>query len=397
MKTTQNKRDGRIKKPKKVLLLGSGGLKIGQAGEFDYSGSQAIKAFKEEGVEVVLMNPNIATVQTDADQAHIVYFLPLTLEHAIEVIKKERPDAVALSFGGQTALNLGLALEEKGILKKYNIRVLGTPVSTIRDTEDRELFVDRLNEIGVKTARSHATKTVQGALKAAKTIGYPVMIRSGFALGGAGSGIVENDVSLAIRAKDAFASTSQLLIEENLTGWKEIEYEVVRDRDDNCITVCNMENFDPMGVHTGESIVIAPSQTLSNQEYHHLRTIAIKTIRHLGIVGECNIQYALNPKSPAGTVDYRVIEVNARLSRSSALASKATGYPLAFVAAKLALGHTLPTLKNAVTKTTTACFEPALDYVVLKMPRWDLGKFENSIPHIGTEMKSVGEVMAIGR
>jgi len=380
-------------KPKKVLLLGSGGLKIGQAGEFDYSGSQAIKALKEEGIQVVLMNPNIATVQTDKGLADTVYFLPLTEEFAAKVIKKEQPDAILLSFGGQTALNLGLTLEKSGTLKKHGVRVLGTPVATIRDTEDRELFIKRLNEIGVQTARSQATKNVAEALKAAEKIGYPVMVRSGFALGGEGSGVVRNADELSKKLAEVFRSVPQVLVEEYLAGWKEVEYEVVRDKADNCITVCNMENLDPMGIHTGESMVVAPSQTLTNEEYHRLREIAIRTIRHLRVVGECNIQYALNPK----TGDYRVIEVNARLSRSSALASKATGYPLAFVAAKLALGYTLPELKNSVTQTTTACFEPALDYLVLKMPRWDINKFENAQFKIGTEMKSVGEVMAIGR
>jgi carbamoyl-phosphate synthase large subunit len=380
-------------KPKKVLLLGSGGLKIGQAGEFDYSGSQAIKAFKEEGISIVLMNPNIATVQTDESLADRTYFLPLTEEFAVQVIEKERPDAIALSFGGQTALNLGLALEAHGILKKFNVQVLGTPVAVIRDTEDRELFIDRLNEIGVKTARSRAAANEKEAIAAAREIGFPIMIRAGFALGGEGSGLVRDETELQARLEGVFRSTSQLLIEEYLAGWKEVEYEVVRDKADNCITVCNMENIDPMGIHTGESIVVAPSQTLSNAEYHMLREVAIKTIRHLGIVGECNIQYALNPK----TSEYRVIEVNARLSRSSALASKATGYPLAFVAAKLALGYTLPELKNSITKKTTACFEPALDYLVLKMPRWDLAKFDRAGTAIGSEMKSVGEVMAIGR
>ncbi|MCR4281042.1 MAG: carbamoyl-phosphate synthase large subunit, partial [Candidatus Kaiserbacteria bacterium] len=380
-------------KPKTVLLLGSGGLKIGQAGEFDYSGTQAIKALKEEGVRVVLMNPNIATVQTDEGLADAVYLLPLTLQFALQVIKKERPDAILLGFGGQTALNLGLELQEKGILAKYKVRVLGTPVSVIRDTEDRELFVKRLQEIDVKTARSFAARSIADARKAAEKIGYPVMVRAGFALGGLGSGIIRTPAELSHRLTEIFKSSPQVLIEEDLCGWKEVEYEIVRDRADNCISVCNMENIDPMGIHTGESIVVAPSQTLSNEEYHRLREIAIKTIRHLGVVGECNIQYALHPK----TGDYRVIEVNARLSRSSALASKATGYPLAFIAAKLALGFTLPELKNSVTKTTTACFEPALDYIVLKMPRWDLTKFENAITQIGTEMKSVGEVMAIGR
>jgi len=391
-------------KPKTVLLLGSGGLKIGQAGEFDYSGTQAIKALKEEGMRVVLMNPNIATVQTDENLADAVYLLPLTLQFALQVIKKERPDAILLGFGGQTALNLGLELQEKGILAKYKVRVLGTQVSVIRDTEDRELFVKRLQEIEVKTARSFAARNLNDAKKAAEKIGYPLMVRAGFALGGLGSGIVRNENELLeklllifkprpVRDPVSNGVHPQVLIEEDLCGWKEVEYEIVRDRADNCISVCNMENIDPMGIHTGESIVVAPSQTLSNEEYHRLREIAIKTIRHLGVVGECNIQYALHPK----TGDYRVIEVNARLSRSSALASKATGYPLAFIAAKLALGFTLPELKNSVTKTTTACFEPALDYIVLKMPRWDLTKFENAITQIGTEMKSVGEVMAIGR
>lgn len=393
----------RANKVKKVLLLGSGGLRIGQAGEFDYSGSQAIKALKEEGVEVVLMNPNIATVQTDEQLADAVYFLPLTEEFATEVIKKERPDAILLSFGGQTALNLGLALNENGILRKYGVRVLGTSVSTIRDTEDRDLFIQRLQEIDVRTAVSRAASTVEEALASAREIGYPVMVRAGFALGGLGSGVAANETELSARLIEVFRSTPQVLIEENLSGWKEVEYEVVRDAADNCITVCNMENLDPMGIHTGESFVVAPSQTLSNEEYHHLREVAIRTIRHLGIVGECNIQYALNPKMgpsarlSAEAVDYRVIEVNARLSRSSALASKATGYPLAYVAAKLALGHRLTDIKNSVTGTTSACFEPALDYLVLKAPRWDLAKFEHAAPRIGTEMKSVGEVMAIGR
>ena len=382
-----------MKNIKKVLLLGSGGLKIGQAGEFDYSGTQAIKAIKEEGIRVVLINPNIATVQTDENLADTVYFLPLTLQFATQVIKKEKPDAILLGFGGQTALNLGLELEEKGILAKHKVRVLGTPISVIRDTEDRDMFIKRLQEIGVKTARSSATRSIAEARKAAEKIGYPVMLRAGFALGGLGSGIVRTEKELTKRLDEVFHSSPQVLIEEDLSGWKEVEYEIVRDRVDNCISVCNMENIDPMGVHTGESIVVAPSQTLSNEEYHRLREIAIKTIRHLGVVGECNIQYALQPK----TGDYRVIEVNARLSRSSALASKATGYPLAFIAAKLSLGYTLPELKNSVTKTTTACFEPSLDYIVLKMPRWDLTKFENAITQIGTEMKSVGEVMAIGR
>jgi carbamoyl-phosphate synthase large subunit len=387
-----------VKSPRSVLILGSGGLKIGQAGEFDYSGSQAIKALKEEGIRVILINPNIATVQTDKKLADAVYFLPLTEQFATKVIAKEKPDAIMLGFGGQTALNLGLALDKGGVLKKYGVRVLGTPVTTIRDTEDRDLFVKRLNEIQVKTARSHAIKSLEQGLRAASDIGYPVMLRSAFSLGGQGSGMMRTEAELTERLKEAFSSAPQVLIEEYLGGWKEIEYEVVRDSSDNCITVCNMENIDPMGIHTGESIVVAPSQTLTNQEYHHLREIAIKTIRHLGVIGECNIQYALNPKpGPNGEVEYRVIEVNARLSRSSALASKATGYPLAFVAAKLALGHTLPDLKNSITESTTACFEPALDYLVLKVPRWDLKKFELASPRIGTEMKSVGEVMAIGR
>ncbi|MES2014710.1 MAG: carbamoyl-phosphate synthase (glutamine-hydrolyzing) large subunit [Patescibacteria group bacterium] len=381
------------KKPKKVFILGSGGLKIGQAGEFDYSGSQAIKALKEEGIRTVLMNPNIATVQTDKGLADAVYFLPLTEEFAEEVIKKERPDAILLGFGGQTALNLGLSLEEKGVLKKYGVEVLGTPVSVIRDTEDRDLFIQRLAEIDVMTARSFAARNVEDAVKAAEKLTYPVMIRMGFALGGEGSGLVRSEAELRSRLAEAFHRSPQVLIEEYLAGWKEVEYEVVRDAFDNCIVVCNMENIDPMGIHTGESIVVAPSQTLTNEEYHRLREVAIKTIRHLGVVGECNIQYALDPK----TGDYRVIEVNARLSRSSALASKATGYPLAFIAAKLSLGHSLLTLPNAVTKTTVACFEPALDYLVLKMPRWDLNKFDGALTKIGTEMKSVGEVMAIGR
>ncbi|MBP9832581.1 MAG: carbamoyl-phosphate synthase (glutamine-hydrolyzing) large subunit [Candidatus Pacebacteria bacterium] len=381
------------KKPKKVLILGSGGLRIGQAGEFDYSGSQAIKALKEEGIRTVLMNPNIATVQTDTGLADTVYFLPLTERFAKEVIEKERPDAILLGFGGQTALNLGLLLEANGILKKYGVEVLGTPVSVIRDTEDRELFIKRLSEIGVVTARSFAAENIKDAVKGAAKLKYPVMIRMGFALGGEGSGLVRTESELKIRLAEAFHRSPQVLIEEYLAGWKEVEYEVVRDAYDNCIVVCNMENFDPMGVHTGESIVVAPSQTLTNEEYHRLREVAIKTIRHLGVVGECNIQYALHPV----TGEYRVIEVNARLSRSSALASKATGYPLAFIAAKLSLGHSLLTLKNAVTQKTSACFEPALDYLVLKMPRWDLNKFDGAVSSIGTEMKSVGEVMAIGR
>ncbi len=380
-------------KPKKVLLLGSGALKIGQAGEFDYSGSQALKALKEEGIESVLINPNIATIQTDEGMADAVYFLPVEPYFVEQVIKKEEVDAIFLSFGGQSALNCGLALEEKGILKKYGVKVLGTPVKTIRDTEDRALFVDRLNEIGVVTARSKAVKNTKEALAAADEIGYPVMVRAGFALGGQGSGIVYDKEECKKLCDVAFSATHQVLVEECLKGWKEIEYEVVRDAADNCITVCNMENFDPMGIHTGESIVVAPSQTLDDHEYQLLRDVAIKTIRHLGIVGECNIQYALDPKSR----QYRVIEVNARLSRSSALASKATGYPLAYVAAKIGLGYTLPEIPNSITKVTTAFFEPALDYIVCKMPRWDLDKFDQVSQKIGSEMKSVGEVMAIGR
>lgn len=382
-----------MKKFHKVLILGSGGLKIGQAGEFDYSGSQAIKALKEEGIRVVLINPNIATVQTDEGLADKVYFLPLTLKFAKDVIAREKPDGILLGFGGQTGLNLGLELHDSGVLKKYGVEVLGTPISAIRDTEDRDLFVARLKEIGVKTARSRAVKSIPAAEKAAEELGYPVMMRSAFSLGGEGSGVLRNISELRARAEEAFRTAPQVLIEEYLEGWKEVEYEMVRDRADNCIAVCNMENIDPMGIHTGESMVVAPSQTLSNEEYHRLREIAIRTVRHLGILGECNIQYALHPK----TGDYRVIEINARLSRSSALASKATGYPLAFVAAKLALGHALPELPNSITKVTSSCFEPALDYLVLKMPRWDLAKFMNAVPRIGTEMKSVGEVMAIGR
>jgi carbamoyl-phosphate synthase large subunit len=379
--------------PKKVLILGSGGLKIGQAGEFDYSGSQAIMAFKEEGIETVLINPNIATVQTDGDMADTVYFQPLTKEVVTRIITQEKPDAIALSFGGQTALNLGLALFNDGTLKKYDVRVLGTPVKSIETTEDRELFKTALTEIDVNTARSISVYTVEEALAAAETIGYPIMMRSGFSLGGLGSGKVSGPAELRARTAEVFQATKQILIEEYLGGWKEIEYEVVRDSAGNVITVCNMENFDPMGIHTGESIVVAPSQTLTNAEYHGLREVAIKTINHLGIVGECNIQYSLNP----ATSEYRVIEVNARLSRSSALASKATGYPLAFVAAKLMLGKTLIELKNAVTGSTSAFFEPALDYLAVKMPRWDLTKLGTSDRSIGSEMKSVGEVMALGR
>ena len=378
---------------KKVLLLGSGALKIGEAGEFDYSGSQALKALKEEGIETVLINPNIATVQTSEGIADSVYFLPVTPYFVERVIDKERPDAVLLSFGGQTALNCGVELYEKGVLARYNIQVLGTPVQAIIDTEDREKFVRRLDEIGVKTIRSEAVCSIEQARCAAVRLGYPVIIRAAYALGGLGSGFCDNEQELDALCEKAFSFSSQVLVEKSLKGWKEIEYEVVRDCYDNCITVCNMENFDPLGVHTGESIVVAPSQTLSNSEYHKLRELAIRIIRHIGIVGECNVQYALDPESE----DYRVIEVNARLSRSSALASKATGYPLAFIAAKLGLGYGLFDLENTVTKSTSAFFEPALDYVVCKIPRWDLGKFHGVEREIGSSMKSVGEVMAIGR
>ena len=378
---------------KKVLLLGSGALKIGEAGEFDYSGSQALKALKEEGIETVLINPNIATVQTSEGIADSVYFLPVTPYFVERVIDKERPDAVLLSFGGQTALNCGVELYEKGVLARYNIQVLGTPVQAIIDTEDREKFVRRLDEIGVKTIRSEAVCSIEQARCAAVRLGYPVIIRAAYALGGLGSGFCDNEQELDALCEKAFSFSSQVLVEKSLKGWKEIEYEVIRDCYDNCITVCNMENFDPLGVHTGESIVVAPSQTLSNSEYHKLRELAIRIIRHIGIVGECNVQYALDPESE----DYRVIEVNARLSRSSALASKATGYPLAFIAAKLGLGYGLFDLENTVTKSTSAFFEPALDYVVCKIPRWDLGKFHGVEREIGSSMKSVGEVMAIGR
>ena len=378
---------------KKVLLLGSGALKIGEAGEFDYSGSQALKALREEGIETVLINPNIATVQTSEGVADHIYFLPVQPYFVERVIKKERPDGILLSFGGQTALNCGVELFKSGVLEKYNVRVLGTPVQAIMDTEDRELFVDRLNEIDVKTIKSEACENIEQARKAASELGYPVIIRAAYALGGLGSGFCDNEEELDKLAEKAFSFSPQVLVEKSLKGWKEIEYEVVRDRYDNCITVCNMENFDPLGIHTGESIVIAPSQTLTNSEYHKLRALSIKIIRHVGIVGECNVQYAFDPKSE----DYRVIEVNARLSRSSALASKATGYPLAFVAAKLGLGYGLFELKNSVTKTTSAFFEPALDYVVCKIPRWDLSKFRGVDRELGSSMKSVGEVMAIGR
>ena len=378
---------------KKVLLLGSGALKIGEAGEFDYSGSQALKALREEDIETVLINPNIATVQTSEGVADQIYFLPVQPYFVEEVIKKERPDGILLSFGGQTALNCGVELYRNGILDKYNVRVLGTPVQAIIDTEDRELFVEKLDEIGVKTIKSEACENMEQARKAAAELGYPVIIRAAYALGGLGSGFADNEEELVKIAEKAFSFSPQVLVEKSLKGWKEIEYEVVRDRYDNCITVCNMENFDPLGIHTGESIVIAPSQTLTNSEYHKLRALAIKIIRHIGIVGECNVQYAFDPQSE----DYRVIEVNARLSRSSALASKATGYPLAFVAAKLGMGYGLFELKNSVTKTTSAFFEPALDYVVCKIPRWDLSKFRGVDKELGSSMKSVGEVMAIGR
>ncbi|MDR0554317.1 MAG: carbamoyl-phosphate synthase large subunit [Treponema sp.] len=393
-------------KPRKILLLGSGGLKIGQAGEFDYSGSQALKALREEGIETVLINPNIATIQTSEGMADHTYFLPLTPEYVRQVIEKERPGGLLLSFGGQTALNCGVALDRDGTLYKYGVKVLGTPVKAIDDTEDRQRFVERLAEINAKTPRSIAVDAgddpdagTDGAVKAAQEIGYPVMVRAAYALGGAGSGLCRNEAELRRRCDRVFARTNeaghapQVLVEEWLGGWKEIEYEVVRDRYDNCVTVCNMENFDPLGIHTGESIVVAPSQTLTDSEYHKLRRIAIEVIRHLGIVGECNVQYALDPASE----DYRIIEVNARLSRSSALASKATGYPLAFVAAKLALGYSLTDIENRITRATTSCFEPALDYCVVKVPRWDLSKFKNVETRIGSEMKSVGEVMSIGR
>lgn len=380
-------------KPSKVLLLGSGALKIGEAGEFDYSGAQALKALREEGITTVLVNPNIATVQTSEGMADKIYFLPVTPYFVERVIEKERPDGILLAFGGQTALNCGVELWRSGVLEKYNVRVLGTPVQAIMDTEDRELFVEKLNQIDIKTISSEAVETVDDALRVANRLGYPVIVRAAYALGGLGSGFCDNDAELRALVEKALSFSPQVLVEKSLKGWKEVEYEVVRDRFDNCITVCNMENFDPLGIHTGESIVVAPSQTLSNDDYHYLRSLAIKIIRHVGIVGECNVQYAYDPAS----MDYRVIEVNARLSRSSALASKATGYPLAFVAAKLALGYGLFDLKNSVTQCTSAFFEPALDYVVVKIPRWDLGKFHGVDRHIGSSMKSVGEVMAIGR
>ena len=378
---------------KKVLLLGSGALKIGEAGEFDYSGSQALKALKEEGIHTVLINPNIATVQTSEGVADQIYFLPVTPYFVEKVIEKERPDGIMLAFGGQTALNCGVELYKEGIFEKYGVRVLGTPVQAIIDTEDREIFVQKLNEINVQTIKSEAVENAADARRAAAELGYPVIVRAAYALGGLGSGFCDNEEELNVLVEKAFSFSPQVLVEKSLRGWKEVEYEVVRDRFDNCITVCNMENFDPLGIHTGESIVIAPSQTLSNTDYHKLRELAIRIIRHIGIVGECNVQYAYDPESE----DYRVIEVNARLSRSSALASKATGYPLAFVAAKLGLGYGLFDLKNSVTKTTSAFFEPALDYVVCKIPRWDLGKFHGVDKELGSSMKSVGEVMAIGR
>ena len=378
---------------KKVLILGSGALKIGQAGEFDYSGSQALKALREEGIETVLINPNIATVQTSEGVADKIYFLPVTPFFVEKVIAKERPEGILLSFGGQTALNCGVELYEKKILEKYGVEVLGTPVQAIMDTEDRELFVQKLDEIDVKTIKSHPAENMEEARKAAHELGYPLIVRAAYALGGLGSGFCDNDEQLEELCSKAFSFSPQVLVEKSLKGWKEIEYEVVRDKYDNCITVCNMENFDPLGIHTGESIVVAPSQTLSNKDYYFLRELSIRIVRHIGIVGECNVQYAYDPDA----MDYRVIEVNARLSRSSALASKATGYPLAFVAAKLGLGYGLFDLKNSVTKTTPAFFEPALDYIVCKIPRWDLSKFHGVSRKIGSSMKSVGEVMAIGR
>ena len=378
---------------KKVLILGSGALKIGEAGEFDYSGSQALKAMKEEGITTVLINPNIATVQTSEGFADKIYFLPVTPFFVEKVIERERPDGILLAFGGQTALNCGVELYKSGVLEKYNLKVLGTPVQAIMDTEDRELFVRKLDEIGVKTIKSEAVDTVEQAVEAANRLGFPVIVRAAYALGGLGSGFCDNEEELVALTEKALSFSPQVLVEKSLKGWKEVEYEVVRDRFDNCITVCNMENFDPLGIHTGESIVVAPSQTLTNEDYHYLRKLAIKIIRHIGIVGECNVQYAFDPTS----MDYRVIEVNARLSRSSALASKATGYPLAFVAAKLGLGYGLFDLRNSVTRETSAFFEPALDYIVCKIPRWDLGKFHGVRREIGSSMKSVGEVMAIGR
>lgn len=384
-------------KPKKVLILGSGALQIGQAGEFDYSGSQAIKALKEEGIETVLLNPNIATIQTSKFLADTVYFLPVSPYFVEKIIQKEKPDGILLTFGGQVALNCGLSLEKIGIFKKYNVKVLGTPVATIDIAEDREKFAQHLRQLEISTPKSLIARSVKEAITMAKKIGFPVMMRSGFALGGYGSGIVKNEKELTEIAEKAFTAVSQILVEQYLHHFKEIEYEVVRDADDNCITVCNMENFDPLGIHTGESIVVAPSQTLTSNEYHHLRSTAIKIVRSLGIIGECNVQYALNPHPKGKEIDYYVIEVNPRLSRSSALASKATGYPLAYVAAKLALGRNLTDIKNSVTGVTTACFEPALDYIVTKIPRWDIEKFKGADEKIGSSMKSVGEVMGIGR
>jgi carbamoyl-phosphate synthase large subunit len=381
------------KKINRVLLLGSGALKIGEAGEFDYSGSQALKALKEEGIETVLINPNIATVQTSEEIADRIYLLPVTPDFVERVIQKEKPDGIMLAFGGQTALNCGVSLYQQGILEQYDVQVLGTPVQAIIDTEDREIFVQKLDEINVKTAQSIATNNEEEALAAAKEIGFPVILRAAFTLGGQGSGFCDNEEELLQQARTAFSFSPQVLVEESLKGWKEVEYEVVRDKHNNCITVCNMENFDPLGIHTGESIVVAPSQTLTNSEYHKLRELSIRIIQKIGVIGECNVQYALDPYSE----DYRVIEVNARLSRSSALASKATGYPLAFVAAKLALGFGLHELKNSVTGVTSAFFEPALDYIVCKIPRWDLGKFSGVTQEIGSSMKSVGEIMSIGR
>ena len=396
-KSKPNLRNPRLK----ILLLGSGALKIGEAGEFDYSGSQAIKSFKSEGYEVILVNPNIATVQTDPAEfrgenlgADRIHFLPVTPEFVEKIIESERPDALVASFGGQTALNCALELEATGVLKKYGIKILGTPLEVVRATEDREIFVKKCAEIGVKTPRSIATRTLDEARVAVAKIGFPCIIRAGFALGGKGSGFCETPEEFEKNAREAFAFSPQVLVEEDLRGWKEIEYEIVRDHADNCIAVVNMENFDPLGVHTGESIVVSPSQTLANREYQMLRAVAQKTIRHLGIVGECNIQYALDPHDDR---EYRVIEVNARLSRSSALASKATGYPLAFVAAQILCGKTLPEIENSITRSTSAFFEPALDYIALKIPRWDLQKFRKVSHHIATEMKSVGEVMALGR
>ena len=377
----------------KVLLLGSGGIQISQAGEFDYSGSQAIKALKEEGVFVILVNPNIATIQTDPGMADEVYFEPLDLAHVTKIIEKEKPDAILLSFGGQTALNLGLELQEKGILTKHGVKVLGSSIETIKAAEDRGLFKAKLDEINIKIARSFVATSVDEAINAAAKIGFPLMMRSGFSLGGLGSGIVKTKQSLRHRVSEVLNTTSQVLIEECLLGWHEFEYEIVRDIAGNVLTVCNMENLDPMGIHTGESIVVSPSQSLNNEEYHRLRKIAIDVANHFKIIGECNIQYAFNLE----TSDYRVIEINPRLSRSSALASKATGYPLAFIATKLLLGYKLHQLENAVTKKTCAYFEPALDYIVVKIPRWDTNKLKKAERFIGTEMKSVGEVMAIGR